>query len=238
MNQIVKKISLTLVVAALASGTLMAQTKGRTVQQPGKVTILPHFSNVQVPFRAEEPDSIDANIVVAKNLGPTGSTYVVDNGYLVTGASDVTFGGPYSVGVQFTPTVNCHAKVLSAAITYYEGTKQVRLGIYDNNGAGGVGALLQDGATANIPNFGSCCQLAKVTLSGTGRLSPQDMPTSWSLQLTRRMVGSCGILFLRLVVEQPMDSPSTVLLVADGIRSGRMLCCVPDPRHKSLIDLS
>ena len=77
MNQIVKKISLTLVVAALASGTLMAQTKGRTVQQPGKVTILPHFSNVQVPFRAEEPDSIDANIVVAKNLGPTGSTYVV-----------------------------------------------------------------------------------------------------------------------------------------------------------------
>lgn len=167
MNQTSRKISLTIVVATLACGTLMAQTKGRTVQQPGRVIALPHYPSVQIPLRDDNPDSPDVNITIAKNLGPTGNTYVIDNGWLVTGASDPTFGGPDSIGIQFRPSVNCHAVTLQAAITYFEGTKNLRLGIYTSN-AGAVGTLIQDGATTTIPNFGSCCTLAKVTLSGGG----------------------------------------------------------------------
>jgi hypothetical protein len=167
MNQTIKKISLTIVVAALAGGTLMAQTKARTVQQPGRVVTLPHFPSVQIPLREDNSDSPDVNILIAKNLGPTGNSYIIDNGWVVSGATSITFPGPFSVGVMFTPTVNCHAKILSAAITYFEGTKNLRLGIYTEN-AGAVGTLIQDGSTTGIPNFGSCCQLAKVTLSGLG----------------------------------------------------------------------
>ena len=167
MNQIIKKISLTIVVAALACGTLMAQTKAPTVQQPGRVITLPHFPSVQIPLQDDNSDSPDANIIIAKNLGPPGNTYVTDNGWLVTGASDPTFGGPFSVGIQFRATGNFHAKTLQAAITYFEGTKNLRLGIYTSN-AGAVGTLIQDGATTAIPNFGTCCTLAKVTLSGLG----------------------------------------------------------------------
>jgi len=166
MNQIIKKISLTIVVAALACGTLMAQTNSRTFQQPGRVIAVPH-SSVQIPYRDDNVDIPDVNIVIAKNLGPTGNSYVIDNGWLVTGSSDPTFGGPFSVGIQFRPSVTSHAKILSAAITYFEGTKNLRLGIYTSN-LGAVGTLIQDGATTNIGAFGSCCQLAKVTLSGLG----------------------------------------------------------------------
>jgi hypothetical protein len=167
MNQTIKKISLTIVVAALAGGTLMAQTNARTVQQPGRVTILPHFPNVQIPLREDNSDSPDANILIAKNLGPAGNLYVIDNGWVVSGSADPTFGGPFSVGIQFRAKVNSHAKTLSAAITYFEGTKNLRLGIYTSN-AGAVGTLIQDGFTTVIPNFGTCCQLATVNLSGLG----------------------------------------------------------------------
>jgi hypothetical protein len=166
MNQTIKKISLAIVVAALASGTLMAQTKARTFQGSGQVSAVPH-SNVQIPYREDNSDIPDVNISIAKNLGPTGNSYVLDNGWLVTGASDPTFGGPDSVGVQFRPKVTCHATTLTAAITYFEGTKNLRLGIYTSN-AGAVGTLIQDGATTTIPAFGTCCTLAKVTLSGVG----------------------------------------------------------------------
>jgi hypothetical protein len=167
MNPIIKKISLTILVAALAGGTLMAQTKAPKVQQPGRVITLPHFPSVQIPLREDNSDSPDVNITIAKNLGPTGNLYVIDNGWLVTGSADPTFGGPFSVGIQFRPSVTCHAKTLQAAITYFEGTKNLRLGIYTSS-AGAVGTLIQDGATTAIPNFGTCCTLAKVTLSGLG----------------------------------------------------------------------
>jgi len=166
MNQTIKKISLTIVVATLACGTLMAQTKGRTFQQAGRVIAVPHAS-VQIPYRDDNVDIPDVNITIAKNLGPTGNSYVLDNGWLVTGSADPTFGGPFSVGIQFRPSVTCHAKTLSAAITYFEGTKNLRLGIYTSN-AGAVGTLIQDGATTTIPNFGTCCTLATVNLSGLG----------------------------------------------------------------------
>jgi hypothetical protein len=167
MNQTIKKISLTMVVAALAGGTLMAQTKAPTVQQPGRVITLPHFPSVQIPLREDNSESPDVSILIAKNLGPTGNSYVIDNGWVVSGSADPTFGGPFSVGIQFRPSVNCHATILSAAITYFEGTKNLRLGIYTSN-AGAVGTLIQDGATTSIPNFGTCCTLARVRLAAPG----------------------------------------------------------------------
>jgi hypothetical protein len=167
MNPTIKKISLTIVVAALAGGTLMAQTKAPTVQQLGRVITLPHFPSVQIPLREDNSDSPDVNVLIAKNLGPAGNTYVIDNGWVVSGSADPTFGGPFSVGIQFRSTGNFHAKRLSAAITYFEGTKNLRLGIYTSN-AGAVGTLIQDGFTTAIPNFGTCCTLATVSLSGLG----------------------------------------------------------------------
>src|SRR5262249_39379631 len=99
MNQTSKKISLTIVVAALACGTLMAQTKGRTFQRAGGVIAVPH-SGVKIPYRDDSVDIPDVNVIIAKNLGPMGNTYITDNGWLVTGSADPTFGGPFSVGIQ------------------------------------------------------------------------------------------------------------------------------------------
>jgi len=157
-----------LFVAAATCGTLMAQG-GRTVQGSGKQIVLPH-SPVVIPYRDDDTDSPDVMIVIAKNLGPAGNTYATDNGWLVTGPTDVTFGGPNSLGVKFTPTVNCHATRLSAAIGYIEGTKKVRLGIYNESTTvpGAVGTLIMDASTTVIPNFGTCCVLTKVTLPAPG----------------------------------------------------------------------
>lgn len=167
MKPTLKVLSLT-ILASLACGTLMAQTMAPTFQQPGRVIAVPHYAGVQIPFREDNNDNPDVNITIAKNLGPTGNSYVLDNGWLVTGPNDVTFGGPFSVGVQFRPTVNCHATTLSAAITFFEGTsKRLRLGIYTSN-AGAVGTLIQDGSTTAIANFGTCCTLAKVRLTAPG----------------------------------------------------------------------
>jgi hypothetical protein len=157
-----------LFVAAATCGTLMAQG-GRTVKGSGKQISIAH-SPVVIPYRDNDPDSIEANIVIAKNPGPAGNTYVLDNGWLVTGPTDVTFGGPDGFGVEFTPTVNCHATKLSAAIGYLEGTKMVRLGIYNESTTtpGAVGTLIMDASTAMIPNFGVCCTLTRVTLPAPG----------------------------------------------------------------------
>ena len=152
-----------LFVAAMACGPVIAQHP--TVAGSGKQISLPS-SSVVTPYR--DADAPDVNITVAQNLGPTGNVYSVTNGWIVSGPSSVTFGPtPFSVGVQFRPSVNCHAKILEAAIGWVEGVKRVRLGIYTSSG-GAVGTLIQDGATANIPNFGACCVLTKVTLSGLG----------------------------------------------------------------------
>jgi hypothetical protein len=155
-----------LFVATATCGTLMAQG-GRTVQGSGKIVLMPH-SSVVIPYR--DDDSPDASVVFAKNLGPAGNTYATDNGWLVTGPSDVTFGGPDSLGVKFTPSVSGHATKLSAAIGYIEGTKKVRLGIYSESTTtpGAVGTLILDASTTAIPNFGVCCTLTKVTLPAPG----------------------------------------------------------------------
>jgi len=157
-----KTISLA-ILATLVCGTLMAQPSRMLSDYGWKPK-----SSVDIPYRVENPDSPDANIVVAQYLGST-PTALFDptNGYVVTGPLDVTFGGPFSLAVKFTAAVNSHAKTLSAAIGYIEGTKKVRLGIYTDN-AGLVGTLIQDAVTTAIPNFGACCQLTKVNLSGLG----------------------------------------------------------------------
>lgn len=147
----------------------------RTVVGSGKQIVMPS-SSVVIPYR--DVDSIDANVLIAQNLGPTTTNlYIIDNGWLVTGPSDVTFGGPFSVAVQFTTgTAAVHAKILEAAITFYEGTaKRLRLGIYTAS-AGAVGTLILDGSTAVIPTFGTCCVLSKVTLAGVGAALAASTP--------------------------------------------------------------
>ena len=164
IQKITTRMLCVLFMVTLASGTLMAQRE-KTVVGSGKQFSMPNSSAV-IPYR--DMDDPNVNILIAQNLGPNNTNlYIIDNGWLVTGPTDVTFTGPFSVGVEFTPSVNCHAKILEAAIGYIEGTKRVRLGIYNESG-GAVGTLIQDGSTTTIPNFGVCCTLTKVTLSGLG----------------------------------------------------------------------
>ena len=73
--------------------------------------------------------------------------------------------------VQFTPKVDVRAKVLEAAVGYTSGEKRIKLGLYTNDRVThSVGRLVQggEGSTAQIPDLGSCCQLARVTLPGEG----------------------------------------------------------------------
>lgn len=73
--------------------------------------------------------------------------------------------------MRFTPKVDAQAQVLSAAIRYTSGTRQVNLGIYSNNATtNSVGTLLPggQGSTTDIPDAGECCDLVTVTLPGEG----------------------------------------------------------------------
>src|SRR5207253_9209665 len=73
--------------------------------------------------------------------------------------------------IAFTPKVDASAKVLLAAVGYDSGTKRVKLGIYSNDDVtGSVGTLLPggEGSTAQMPDAGDCCQLARITLAGAG----------------------------------------------------------------------
>lgn len=59
--------------------------------------------------------------------------------------------------------------MLLAAINYISGTKLVNLGLYgDKDGEVGTPLPGGQGSTTQIPPNGQCCQLTKVTLSGSG----------------------------------------------------------------------
>jgi hypothetical protein len=61
------------------------------------------------------------------------------------------------------------ATTLAAAVGYKSGAQLVNIGIY-SDAAGTVGTLLPGGqsGTADIPNNGECCDVARVRLPGNG----------------------------------------------------------------------
>ena len=116
-----------------------------------------------------ELDLLGGNQRIFANLDPN-STQAYDqfNGLTVRGNS-VPFETEAWLAVPFTARVDSHAKTLAAAIGYVSGTKKVNLGIY-NDDAGSVGTVLPNGqgSTTEIPDDQVCCDLARVTLRGTG----------------------------------------------------------------------
>ncbi len=124
------------------------------------------------PVKSNDPESGNARagkVTIFTNLdSSSGFLYDFSQGIPVRG-NEVPPEPEVSSALPFTPRANVHAITLGAAVGYVSGTKKVNLGIYADN-AGVPGAVLPGGqaSTTDIPTFGVCCALARVTLPGAG----------------------------------------------------------------------
>ncbi len=157
----IKKLALVGSLASFASAAPFAQPSASSVSSERAVS-------------SAELGAIDAGAapyVIFSNLSrETDSTYNSHIGFNITGKDAGGFP-ELSYAVLFVPKVEVKAKVLAAAITYVSGTKLVKLGLYsDDPDRGSVGDLLPggEGSTTVIPDDGTCCDLATVTLAGDG----------------------------------------------------------------------
>ncbi|MBA3831392.1 MAG: hypothetical protein H0X34_05800 [Chthoniobacterales bacterium] len=109
--------------------------------------------------------------IIFSNLGPTASDRYDSRTFAkltVAGKNALTEPETW-VAVNFIPKRDVQARVLLAAINYISGTSLVNLGLYsDDNGEVGTPLPGGQGSTTKIPPNGECCQLTKVTLSGSG----------------------------------------------------------------------
>lgn len=140
-----------------------AQIRGTKVQALGP----PKAARREAP--SPDVSAPAASVTIFTNLGPTSTDlYGAGAGIYVAGKSAFDTSEVWQA-LPFTAKANSHAKTLAAAVGYVSGTKKVNLGIYGDNG-GTVGTLLPggEGGTTEIPDFGDCCGLAKVTLPGAG----------------------------------------------------------------------
>ena len=143
---------------ALCSGNLLAQKIVR-IDSPNLAM-------------EEQEANVDRNSpIIFSNLGPTASDKYDSRTFAkltVAGRDSLTEPETW-VAVNFIPKRDVQARVLLAAITYVSGTKLVNLGLYSDDD-GEVGSPLPggQGSTTEIPASGECCQLARVTLSGSG----------------------------------------------------------------------
>lgn len=119
----------------------------------------------------QESDPAAASYVIFSNLSSDPLNRFDTNSLVYTIAGNRATETETSYAIRFIPKVDVQAKLLSAAIGYTSGTKLVSLGIYsDNSTLDTVGDPLPGGqaSTTSIPDLDQCCQLTKVTLSGTG----------------------------------------------------------------------
>ncbi len=157
----IKRVCLVALLTPLSCGTVLAQKISAT--DTSEVTT--HYVAVGA---AAAPD------IVFSNLDPRPDNHFnsdPSSAFPITGVSAVT-GTEVWDAIAFTPKVDTRAQVLSVAIGYISGTKIVNLGIYTEDVLGTVGTLVP-GSLVNltqVPDAGSCCELATVTLSGQGVL--------------------------------------------------------------------
>lgn len=120
----------------------------------------------------EEPDA-GASFVIFSNLDSDPTNRYNSDGleaYEIDGRQSTSDTETW-YAIQFVPKVDVQARTLRAAIGYSSGTKLVNLGIYTHNAVlNTVGDPLPggQGSTTDIPDLGTCCGLAKVTLAGEG----------------------------------------------------------------------
>ena len=126
---------------------------------------------IESPNLAMEEENLDADRnsgIIFSNLGPTASDRYDSRTFAkLTVAGKGSIVEPETwVAVNFIPKRDVQAQVLLAAITYVSGTRLVNLGLYsDDDGQVGDPIPGAQGSTAQIPDSGECCQLARVTLS-------------------------------------------------------------------------
>jgi hypothetical protein len=121
--------------------------------------------------QAEELNAPEALEFIFSNLGPRSDPYNTEALWLPVAGKDSSTDPEQWQAVRFSPKVDVQAKVLTAALQYVSGVREVKLGLYDNNDIlNTVGTLLPggEGSTTEIPDLDDCCQLAKVTLGGEG----------------------------------------------------------------------
>lgn len=147
-----------LFVVTFACGVMMAQGL-KVAPKPDHVTIVAPYVDHSAP---------PANVTIFSNLGPTSTNNynAAAGGYYVCGVSCAALLEDQWIAVPFFNKVADHATQIQAAIGYDSGTKKVTLGIYTDN-AGVVGTMLVQASTNRIPNTGTCCQLAQVTIPST-----------------------------------------------------------------------
>ena len=114
-------------------------------------------------------EAADTLQVIFSNLGPSrDDLYNLNSaGAFFVAGKDASVHTEEWEAVRFSPKVDVQAKVLAAAVSYVSGEKLVRIGLYDNNDIlNTVGDPLPggEGSTTDMPDFGDCCHLAKVTL--------------------------------------------------------------------------
>lgn len=125
-------------------------------------------SPVVTPYR-EDGDSVLANVTFCSYLGiDPAALYDDTNGYVISGPNDVSFGGPFSIAFKFNTATAGHVKTIEVALSYFEGTKKARIGLYNDDGTGLPGTLISDKPVTNMPNFGTCCTLTKVSFGNPG----------------------------------------------------------------------
>ncbi len=136
--------------------TLFAQT-----EQSPRIMHVKEKSAIHVP-----PQEAPAGLTkIYSNLGSSKTDLYNDlSGWVVWGPHSSS-GGPFFVGIPFTPKSNSHVSQVQVAVQYVGGANQVNLSIYgDTNGA--PGTLLAGPVTiTNLPNAGTCCHLAVANFS-------------------------------------------------------------------------
>ena len=109
------------------------------------------------------------DVTVFTNLDrKSAQRYSYGSGFLVSGVS-AAFQPEVWQALPFTPREDVRVESLAAAIAYVAGDRKVNLGIYSDS-VGMVGTPLPggQGSTTEIPDLGSCCELTRVRLSGSG----------------------------------------------------------------------
>lgn len=110
-----------------------------------------------------------ANVTIFSNLNRISDPLFSFGAGVPIDGNDVLFEKEEWQALPFTPKTDVHARTLAAAIAWVSGDKLVRLGVYTDND-GEVGTPLPGGqaSTMDIPDLGTCCDLAKVRLPGAG----------------------------------------------------------------------
>jgi hypothetical protein len=105
-------------------------------------------------------------VTLFSNLSTPTAAYNDTTGYYVLALNNSVGLPEQAIGVPFIAPANAHVTLLQVAVQWISGTNLVKVGLYhDSNGT--VGSAMATGYVANVPAFGTCCEIANVTIAST-----------------------------------------------------------------------